>query len=150
VPGFPIRTSTDPRLVGSSPWLIAASHVLLRLQAPRHPPLTLYNLENIDARARYGILKGRTTRAPVRNHLNTDRWKGAERAGERPADPQEGRRRRVGGTGIAPGCSSSRYRRSLPQNGIVMPTVIPRAHRPHERDLRRDAVRQGRDGDDSE
>ena len=75
-------------LVDSSPWLFAVAHVLLRLQAPRHAPLTLYNLENIDARARYGILKGRTTRAPVRNHLNTDRWKGAERAGERPADPQ--------------------------------------------------------------
>jgi hypothetical protein len=37
--GFPIRTSTDQRLVGSSPWLFAATHVLHRLQAPRHPPL---------------------------------------------------------------------------------------------------------------
>jgi hypothetical protein len=37
--GFPIRTSTDQSLVGSSPWLIAATHVLHRLQAPRHPPL---------------------------------------------------------------------------------------------------------------
>ena len=44
--GFPIRTSTDLRSVGNSPWLFAASHVLLRLQAPRHPPLALYNLEN--------------------------------------------------------------------------------------------------------
>src|ERR1700722_2750075 len=59
VPGFPIRTSTDRSLVGSSPWLFAASHVLLRLQAPRHPPLALCSLENKDARARYGILKGR-------------------------------------------------------------------------------------------
>src|SRR5881227_1708013 len=57
VPGFPIQTSTDRRLVGSSPWLIAATHVLLRLQAPRHPPLALCSLENKDARARYGILK---------------------------------------------------------------------------------------------
>jgi hypothetical protein len=34
----------DPRidrLVGSSPWLIAASHVLHRHLAPRHPPLAL-------------------------------------------------------------------------------------------------------------
>jgi hypothetical protein len=46
VPGSPIRTSTDQRLVGSSPWLIAAAHVLLRLQAPRHPPLALSSLEN--------------------------------------------------------------------------------------------------------
>ena len=43
--GFPIRTSTDQRLVGSSPWLIAATHVLHRLQAPRHPPLALCSLE---------------------------------------------------------------------------------------------------------
>ena len=47
VPGFPIRTSTDRRLVGTSPWLIAASHVLHRLQAPRHPPLALCSLENL-------------------------------------------------------------------------------------------------------
>ena len=39
--GFPIRTSTDQRSVGSSPWLIAATRVLHRLQAPRHPPLAL-------------------------------------------------------------------------------------------------------------
>ena len=45
VPGFPIRTSTDQRLVGSSPWLIAATHVLHRCQTPRHPPLALCSLE---------------------------------------------------------------------------------------------------------
>src|SRR5438105_5097989 len=59
LPGFPIRISTDRSSVGSSPWLIAATHVLLRHQAPRHPPLALCSLENKDARARYGILKGR-------------------------------------------------------------------------------------------
>ena len=32
-------------MVGSSPWLIAATHVLHRLQAPRHPPLALCSLE---------------------------------------------------------------------------------------------------------
>jgi hypothetical protein len=57
--GFPIRISTDRSLVGSSPWLFAATHVLHRLQAPRHPPLALCSLENKDARARYGVLKGR-------------------------------------------------------------------------------------------
>src|SRR5579862_7247537 len=46
VTGFPIRTSTDRSLVGSSPWLFAASRVLHRLQAPRHPPLALCSLEN--------------------------------------------------------------------------------------------------------
>src|SRR5687768_8195617 len=46
VRGFPIRTSTDRSLVGSSPWLFAATHVLHRHQAPRHPPLALCSLEN--------------------------------------------------------------------------------------------------------
>ena len=55
--GFPIRISTDRSLVGSSPWLFAATHVLHRLQAPRHPPLALCSLENKDARARYEVLK---------------------------------------------------------------------------------------------
>src|ERR671910_717785 len=43
--GFPIRISTDQSLVGSSPWLFAATHVLHRCQAPRHPPLAFCSLE---------------------------------------------------------------------------------------------------------
>src|SRR5690349_15881346 len=39
--GFPIRKSRDQRLVSTSPRLIAAAHVLLRLLAPRHPPCAL-------------------------------------------------------------------------------------------------------------
>src|SRR6266511_865852 len=58
VPGFPIRTSSDQRLVGSFPRLIAASYVLHRLLAPRHPPCALSNLATgKDARARYVVLK---------------------------------------------------------------------------------------------
>ena len=41
VPGYPIRTSSDPRSVDSSPRHIAASHVLHRLSMPRHPPCAL-------------------------------------------------------------------------------------------------------------
>jgi hypothetical protein len=44
VPGFPIRTPWDHRLVDSSPRPIAASHVLHRLLVPRHPPSALDNL----------------------------------------------------------------------------------------------------------
>src|SRR5947199_10238187 len=44
LPGFPIRTSPDQSLVDSSPGLFAASHVLLRLLVPRHPPCALTNL----------------------------------------------------------------------------------------------------------
>ena len=46
VPGFPIRTSSDPRSVDSSPRLIAASYVLHRLPVPRHPPCALKHLQH--------------------------------------------------------------------------------------------------------
>ena len=42
--GFPIRTSPAQRSVGNSPELFAATHVLLRLLAPRHPPHALSSL----------------------------------------------------------------------------------------------------------
>ena len=46
MPGFPIRTSSDPRSVDSSPRHIAASHVLHRLPVPRHPPCALTHLQH--------------------------------------------------------------------------------------------------------
>jgi hypothetical protein len=42
--GFPIRTSPAQRSVGNSPELFAATHVLHRLLAPRHPPHALSSL----------------------------------------------------------------------------------------------------------
>ena len=47
--GFPIRTSTDRSLVGGSPWLIAATHVLHRLSEPRHPPHALSSLVTLNS-----------------------------------------------------------------------------------------------------
>src|SRR5882672_1665139 len=44
--GFPIRTSSDPRSVDSSPRHIAASHVLHRPLMPRHPPCALKHLQH--------------------------------------------------------------------------------------------------------
>src|ERR1700722_1120496 len=44
LPGFPIRKSSDHSSVDSSPRLIAASYVLLRLLVPRHPPCALISL----------------------------------------------------------------------------------------------------------
>ena len=41
IAGCPIRKSSDITLVCSSPKLIAAYHVLLRLLDPRHPPFAL-------------------------------------------------------------------------------------------------------------
>jgi hypothetical protein len=46
VPGYPIRTSSDPRSVDNSPRHIAASHVLHRLPVPRHPPCALTHLQH--------------------------------------------------------------------------------------------------------
>jgi hypothetical protein len=43
-PGCPIRKSPDQSLLNGSPKLIAASHVLHRLLAPRHPPYALSSL----------------------------------------------------------------------------------------------------------
>ena len=45
MPGFPIRTSADRRLVDVSPRLFAVTHVLHRFSTPRHPPLALHRLE---------------------------------------------------------------------------------------------------------
>ena len=42
--GCPIRTSSDQSLLSGSPKLFAASHVLHRLLAPRHPPYALSSL----------------------------------------------------------------------------------------------------------
>jgi hypothetical protein len=69
--GFPIRTSTYQRLVDSSTWLIAVTHVLHRFSTPRHPPLALTNLKTSlqDARARSTILKEQPKdHQPTRTH----------------------------------------------------------------------------------
>jgi hypothetical protein len=42
--GFPIRKSPDQSLLGNSPKLFAAYHVLHRLLVPRHPPYALSSL----------------------------------------------------------------------------------------------------------
>ena len=58
--GFPIRKSRDQRLVSTSPGLIAAAHVLLRLLAPRHPPCALVLLIMEEHRVcLYGVFKVR-------------------------------------------------------------------------------------------
>lgn len=44
--GFPHSEIHGSKLVRSSPWLIAAYHVLHRLSAPRHPPNALKSLDH--------------------------------------------------------------------------------------------------------
>ena len=48
VPGFPIRTPPDLRLLGDYPEIFAAFRVLLRLLPPRHPPYALSILVRED------------------------------------------------------------------------------------------------------
>ncbi len=78
VRGFPIRTSTDRSLIGSSPRLIAAFHVLHRHQAPRHPPLALCSLEINSKRCScllsnsQGAFRG-AQNAPLENRTEEDR-----------------------------------------------------------------------------
>ena len=45
--GLPHSETPGSWDVGSSPGLFAASHVLPRLAAPRHPPWTLFSLDHI-------------------------------------------------------------------------------------------------------
>ena len=63
--GFPIRRSRGQRSVSTSPGLIAAAHVLLRLLAPRHPPcaLSLLIVKNSYIRS-YGVFKVRASQRP--------------------------------------------------------------------------------------
>src|SRR3954447_22536760 len=68
--GFPIRRSRDRRLVSTSPGLIAAAHVLLRLLAPRHSPCALVLLirkEHVFATMEFSRC-ARTLIGPQREH----------------------------------------------------------------------------------
>jgi hypothetical protein len=73
--GFPIRTSTDQSLVGGSPWLFAATHVLHRLLEPRHPPHALHSLVTPDS----GLSSSRSSGAGSRSR-SRPRSAGPDRA----------------------------------------------------------------------
>ena len=68
VPGFPIRTSSDQRSVGSSPRHIAASHVLHRLLMPRHPPCALKHLQTQENNSNKNATKNSNLFKDARNH----------------------------------------------------------------------------------
>lgn len=63
--GFPIRTSSDPRSVDSSPRHIAASHVLHRPLMPRHPPCALKHLQHKNQKMSFIEI------TPQQKHTNT-------------------------------------------------------------------------------
>src|SRR3954454_16545249 len=97
LPGFPIRTSPDQSSVDSSPGLFAASHVLLRLLVPRHPPCAPTNLATkmlastvqFSSYGRAQLLSARGGR--------TARGVGGGEAGPSGTDPAEPRAKRVPG-----------------------------------------------------
>jgi hypothetical protein len=90
LPGFPIRTSPDQSLVDSSPGLFAASHVLLRLLVPRHPPCALTNLATkmlastvqFSSYGRAQLRTERRVRTPVRRSARS--WSFARQARQAP------------------------------------------------------------------
>src|SRR6266516_7555532 len=77
LPGFPVRTPSDHSSVGSSPRLIAAPYVLLRLLVPRHPPCALINLAtkmlaSTVQFSRYGRPTDALPRTPIRRRTVID------------------------------------------------------------------------------
>ena len=87
--GFPIRKSPDQRPFSVSPGLIAAVHVLHRLQMPRHPPCALVLLirtEIKNTNYHYAVIKeqaavpqgcGPVSRSPARHacrSLKAEQW----------------------------------------------------------------------------
>ena len=64
LPDCSIRKSTDISLTYSSPWLIAVSHVLLRLSVPRHSPCALCSLTIFTSQRRYVLLAQRFIQRP--------------------------------------------------------------------------------------
>ena len=77
--GFPIRTSSDQRLVGNSPRHNAASHVLHRLSMPRHPPYALNkkhyktHTQKIKMLASTIQFSHTTPQPPTRAHTHTSK-----------------------------------------------------------------------------
>ena len=63
--GFPHSEIHGSKLVRSSPWLIAAYHVLHRLSAPRHPPNTLKALDRSHCRCPSDLSILWTRRLPI-------------------------------------------------------------------------------------
>ena len=68
-PGFPIRTPSDHRFIDNSPRLIAALHVLHRLNTPRHPPCALTNKQHKKPKQKNK--KEKTPHPPHTQHTNT-------------------------------------------------------------------------------
>src|ERR1700712_1133331 len=71
--GFPIRTSSDPRSVGSSPRHNAASHVLHRPLMPKHPPYAIKHLQNKNPWIKKRTYTTKRTQKNDPNHKGKER-----------------------------------------------------------------------------
>ena len=154
-PGCPIRRSPDQHLLSGSPELIAASHVLHRLLAPRHSPCALSSL-TMFATGRPHVVGVRTQRLgelpracsrtdgyPSRLSKNDSRGALASRSGSTPRSPLGFRRNRSGHRasasmmelmGIEPTTSGLQNRRSpslsySPEGWGVAEAVSPNGER---------------------
>ena len=94
-PGFPIRKSPDQSLLSGSPKLIAASHVLHRLLAPRHPPCALSSLTTLR---RCHQMRFHKIRLPVCNCQRTLRLRRIRHCGLDPRCSTHDRARRASNT----------------------------------------------------
>ena len=85
-PGFPIRTSSDHRVLARSPRLFAGSYVLHRLLLPRHPPCALSSLFSPDsARYRRAGLSLRSTQRLPYPYTQCERTEGVAHRSGRPS-----------------------------------------------------------------
>ena len=124
--GFPIRKSSDQRMVSSFPRLIAAAHVLHRLLAPRHPPCALVLLIRKNTfYCRYGVFKVRVSATPTRSPTADG---GSLKTQQRDSPGGRGRgrhcSRRAGLSGRPEGHQRSRGRRPSDHSTEPTPTGV--------------------------
>ena len=86
--GFPIRTFPDRSLVGGSPRLFAASHVLHRLRLPRHPPCALRSLVTSSSLRPRGLRYGTEAKPLIRFRFSLHFSMSVERPLQLQRDPQ--------------------------------------------------------------
>ena len=130
--GFPIRKSPDQSLISSSPRLIAAVHVLHRLQVPRHPPCALSFLISIENTTnRYGVFKVHAGERSRRPRKTASRPVGAAAAGLSKLNSSGCRCRRIPGeprdpdgiAAITTGAPAAVGAAAFPRKEVIQPQL---------------------------
>jgi hypothetical protein len=119
--GFPIRKSPGQSLLGGSPELIAACHVLHRLLTPGHPPCALVRLTTTQRMKEFrtahseSVVKERernNLRSIYQKRYKPNNLNGSPSAARRSVHPPLFERRMVEVNGIEPMASWLQTRRS--------------------------------------